>query len=158
MVWFAVTPCVYLLARYVDFVIRVFITAEQIVQVFKRLLSSKKNCHLLLNYYPRGWFIKQAGTTTLVYRIVINCTTAESVLKLISTVSTSLLQSSSRDTKISDPSAVVPGVKYRTILNQKPLSGFIYSNITFRNLPLNGEYLQLRHHRPVWTLVDKARW
>ena len=39
----------------------------------------------LFNYHPGGRYRKLAGTTTLAYRIVINCTTTESVLELVST-------------------------------------------------------------------------
>ena len=47
--------------------------------------SVLKRTVLLFNYYPGGRYRKLAGTTTLAYRIVINCTTAESVLELVST-------------------------------------------------------------------------
>ena len=47
--------------------------------------SVLKRTALLFNYYPGGWYKKYAGTTTLAYIIVINCTTAESVLELVST-------------------------------------------------------------------------
>ena len=47
--------------------------------------SVLKKTVLLFNYYPGGRYRKQAGTTTLVYKIVINCTAAEAVLELVST-------------------------------------------------------------------------
>ena len=47
--------------------------------------SVLKRSVLLFNYYPGGRYRKLAVTTTLAYRIVINCTTAESVLELVST-------------------------------------------------------------------------
>ena len=44
-----------------------------------------KELSCFFNYYPGGRYRKLAGTTTLAYRIVINCTTGESVLELVST-------------------------------------------------------------------------
>ena len=48
--------------------------------------SVLKRTVLLFNYYPGGRYWKSAGTTTLAYRIVINCTTTVSVLELVSTL------------------------------------------------------------------------
>ena len=50
-------------------------------RMFGRLLSSKNN----FNYYVGGRCRQLAGTTTLAYRIVIDCTTPESVLESVST-------------------------------------------------------------------------
>ena len=63
----------------VEFVFRM------IYWMFGRLLSLVlKRTMLLFNYHPGGRYRKLAGTTTLAYRMVINCTTAESVLELVS--------------------------------------------------------------------------
>ena len=53
--------------------------------MFGRLLSSEKNCPAFLTTTTRAvWrYRKLAGTTTLAYRIVINCTTAESVVAVL---------------------------------------------------------------------------
>ena len=45
--------------------------------------SVLKRTVLLFNYYLGGRYRKLASTTTLAYRIVINCTTVESVLELV---------------------------------------------------------------------------
>ena len=47
--------------------------------------SVLKRTVLLINYYQGIGYRQLAGTTTLAYRIVINCTTLESVLELVST-------------------------------------------------------------------------
>ena len=52
--------------------------------MFRRLLSSARTV-LLFDYYLGGMYRKLSGTTTLAYRIVINCTTAESFFELVST-------------------------------------------------------------------------
>ena len=53
--------------------------------MFRRLLSSEKNCPACLTNTRANGIKKKAGTTTLAYRIVINSTIAKSVLKLVST-------------------------------------------------------------------------
>ena len=81
-----VTPCVYLTCQ-VEFVLRElsffiplpqsrFIGCSGDFSVLKRTV-------LLFNHYLGGRCRKLAGTTTLAFRIVINCTTAESVLELV---------------------------------------------------------------------------
>ena len=90
-IWCAVTPWVS--SCQIEFVHRephVFLystTAEKIVRVFGRLLRSEKHCQCCLTEcYPDGWYIGCDYTTLA---IVVNCTTAESVLGV--NVSPSLL-------------------------------------------------------------------
>ena len=82
-IWFAVTPCVYLLARQSLFfreLIALFyyrgVDLSDCLGDFS-VLSVLKRTVLLFNYYLGGRYRKLAGTTTLAYRIVINCTSAE---------------------------------------------------------------------------------
>ena len=81
-IWFAVTPCVYLLSRqslFLENCLALFYCRGVDNRAFGRLLSSEKNCPAF-NYYQGRWYRKQTWTTTLAYRIVINCTAAESIL------------------------------------------------------------------------------
>ena len=64
----------------VEFVLRelsFFIRCSGDFSVLKRTV-------LLFNYYSGGRYRKLAGTTSLAFRIVFNCTNAESVLELVS--------------------------------------------------------------------------
>ena len=58
---------------------------QKTIKLFGRLLSSEKHCPA---FFTTTWgerYRKLAGTTTLAYRIVRNCTTVEWVLRLVST-------------------------------------------------------------------------
>ena len=86
-IWFAVTPCVYLLARqnlFLENCLALFYYRGVDVLDVQESSQFWKELSCFFSYSPGGRCRKLAGRTTSAYRMVFNCTTTESVLKLVS--------------------------------------------------------------------------
>ena len=73
--------CIYYTCIYLVCGNNMCVSTCEVEFVLRELLRfGKKKLSCFFNYYPRGWCRKEAGTTTLAYRIVINCTAGSQFL------------------------------------------------------------------------------
>ena len=74
--------CIYLPGR--ELSCYILLPRSRFIGLFGSFLSSEKNCPAFYLLPGRKLYRKLAGTTTLAYRFVINCTAVESVHNLVS--------------------------------------------------------------------------